>query len=68
MANLSQLILGETGCVSYIVYCNDKKEGAIVDAFEGYESNIEKELERIGAIPKGNSNYDVQESLSLNQL
>ena len=50
MANLSQLILGETGCVSYIVYCNDKKEGAIVDAFEGYESNIEKELERIGNI------------------
>ena len=34
MSNLSQLILGETGCVSYIVYCNKKKECAIIDSFE----------------------------------
>ena len=48
MVQLSQLILGETGCVSYIIYCDNKKEGAIVDAFRGYEDAIEKELDRIG--------------------
>jgi len=48
MVQLSQLILGETGCVSYVIYCDNKKEGAIVDAFRGYEDVIEKELDRIG--------------------
>lgn len=48
MVHLSQLILGETGCVSYIIYCNNKKEAAIVDAFEGYENIVENELDRIG--------------------
>ena len=48
MAQLSQLILGKTGCVSYVIYCDNKKEGAIVDAFRGYENVIEKELDRIG--------------------
>ena len=45
MAKISQLILGETGCVSYIVSCT--KEAAIIDAFQGFENDIEKELERL---------------------
>ena len=45
MAQISQLILGETGCVSYII--SSKKEAIIVDSFQGFESNIEKELERL---------------------
>ena len=48
MPQISQLILGETGCVSYLIYCNNKKEVAIVDAFKEYEKVIEDELERIG--------------------
>ena len=47
MAQISQLILGETGCVSYIISCTKEKEAAIIDAFQGFESNIEKELERL---------------------
>ena len=45
MVQISQLILGETGCVSYII--SSKKEAIIVDSFQGFESNIEKELERL---------------------
>jgi len=48
MAKISQLILGETGCVSYLIYCNNKNEAAIVDAFKDYEKIIEEELEKIG--------------------
>ena len=40
MAQISQLILGETGCVSYIISCTKEKEAAIIDAFQGFESNI----------------------------
>ena len=47
MAQISQLILGETGCVSYIISCKKEKEAAIIDAFQSFESNIEKELERL---------------------
>ena len=47
MAQISQLILGETGCVSYIISCKKEKEAAIIDAFQGFESNIEKELEKL---------------------
>ena len=47
MNNISQLILGQSGCVSYIIHCNKNKEAAIVDSFEGYEDVIEKELERL---------------------
>ena len=50
MANISQLILGETGCVSYLIYCNNKKEVAIIDAFEKYEKVIEDELKKIGNV------------------
>tara|TARA_B100001758_G_scaffold182882_1_gene159609 strand:+ start:181 stop:942 length:762 start_codon:yes stop_codon:yes gene_type:complete len=48
MSIISQLILGETGCVSYIIYCNEKKECGIVDSFEGYEEDILEEIKRLG--------------------
>ena len=48
MSNISQLILGETGCVSYLIYCNKKREVAIVDPFEGFEEDILEEIKRIG--------------------
>ena len=48
MVHISQLILGETGCVSYIVYCKDKRECAIIDPFENFEEDIHEELKRLG--------------------
>ncbi|MED6305770.1 MAG: MBL fold metallo-hydrolase [Candidatus Thermoplasmatota archaeon] len=48
MVHLSQLILGETGCVSYIVCCKKYKEAAVIDAFQGFENKVEEELERLG--------------------
>ena len=48
MSNISQLILGETGCVSYIIYCNEKREIAIVDSFEEFEEEILEEIKRLG--------------------
>lgn len=48
MSHISQLILGETGCVSYLIYCNKKKEVAIIDSFEGFEEDILEEIKRIG--------------------
>ena len=47
MVQICQLILGETGCVSYIVFCNKKRECAIVDPFEEYEEDIHEELKRL---------------------
>ena len=47
MSNISQLILGETGCVSYVIYCDKKKECAIVDSFEGFEEDILEEIKRL---------------------
>lgn len=47
MTTLSQLILGETGCVSYIVFCKKRRECAIVDSFEGFEEDIHEELKRL---------------------
>jgi glyoxylase-like metal-dependent hydrolase (beta-lactamase superfamily II) len=44
MVHLSQLILGKTGCVSYIILCKKEGIGAIVDPFIGFEEDIEKEL------------------------
>ena len=48
MVHISQLILGETGCVSYIVFCKVKKECAIIDSFEDYEEDIHEEIKRLG--------------------
>ena len=48
MVTISQLILGNTGCVSYIVNCENKRECAIVDSFEGFEEDIHEELKRLG--------------------
>jgi len=47
MTSISQLILGETGCVSYIIYSNKENEVAIVDSFQGYEEVIENELKNL---------------------
>ncbi len=48
MSTLNQLILGETGCVSYIIYCSNKRECAIVDSFDGFEEDILEEIRRLG--------------------
>ena len=48
MVRISQLILGNTGCVSYIVNCEKKRECAIVDPFENFEEDIHEELKRLG--------------------
>ena len=48
MVSISQLILGNTGCVSYIVNCEMKRECAIVDPFENFEEDIHEELKRLG--------------------
>ena len=47
MVHISQLILGGTGCVSYIVLCKKRRECAIVDSFEGFEEDIHEELKRL---------------------
>ena len=48
MSTLNQLILGETGCVSYILHCSNKRECAIVDSFDGFEEDILEEIRRLG--------------------
>ena len=48
MMHISQLILGNTGCVSYILNCEEKRECAIIDPFEDYEEDIYEELKRLG--------------------
>ena len=48
MSTLNQLILGETGCVSYIIHCSNKRECAIVDSFDGFEEDILEEIRRLG--------------------
>ena len=48
MVHLSQLILGDTGCVSYIVLCKKNKVAAIVDPFQGFEARVEEELKTLG--------------------
>jgi glyoxylase-like metal-dependent hydrolase (beta-lactamase superfamily II) len=47
MVHISQLILGGTGCVSYIVLCKKRRECAIIDSFEGFEEDIHEELKRL---------------------
>lgn len=47
MIHLSQIILGNTGCVSYILFCKDKNEAAIVDPFQGFEKDVEEELNNL---------------------
>ena len=47
MIHLSQIILGKTGCVSYILFCKNQNEAAIVDPFQGFEEDIEKELTKL---------------------
>ena len=48
MVHLSQLILGDTGCISYIVLCREKKVAAIVDPFLDFENRVEEELNTLG--------------------
>ena len=49
MTKLSQLILGDTGCASYIIFCEKRNKAAIVDSFLGFEENIEKELMKLSS-------------------
>lgn len=49
MVALIQLVLGKTGCVSYIIHCEKKNEAAIVDAFQGFEDVVEKKLRTMGS-------------------
>ena len=44
MVHLSQLILGDTGCVSYVLLCRKNKVAAIIDPFQGFEARVEEEL------------------------
>ena len=48
MSILNQLILGKTGCVSYVIYCSTKRECAIVDSFDGFEEDVHEEIRRLG--------------------
>lgn len=48
MVHISQLILGETGCVSYVLLCKNKNECAIVDPFEEFEEDILEEIKDLG--------------------
>ena len=48
MTRISQLILGDTGCVSYIVFCKEERKCAIIDSFEDYEEDIHEEIKRLG--------------------
>ena len=47
MVIISQLILAETGCVSYLIYCKKKHEAAIVDSFQGFEKNVEDGIKKL---------------------
>ena len=47
MSHISQLILADTGCVSYLIYCKKKHEAAIVDSFQDFEKYIEREIEKL---------------------
>ena len=47
MVTISQLVLGKTGCVSYIIHCQKKNEAAIVDAFLDFEDTVEKKIEEM---------------------
>ena len=49
MVALIQLVLGKTGCVSYIIHCEKKNEATIVDAFQGFEDVVEKKLRAVGS-------------------
>ena len=48
MVHLSQLILGDTGCVSYVILCRKNKVAVIVDPFQGFEERVEEELNALG--------------------
>lgn len=47
MSLINQLILADTGCVSYIIYCKKKHEAAIVDSFKNFEQDIEREIKKL---------------------
>ena len=44
----SQLILGNTGCVSYIIKCDSTEKVAIIDPFLEFEDLVESELHKMG--------------------
>ena len=47
MGTISQLILADTGCVSYLIYCKKTNEVAIVDSFQGFEKDIEDAIKEL---------------------
>ena len=47
MGTISQLILADTGCVSYLVYCKKTNEVAIIDSFQGFEKEIEDAIKEL---------------------
>ena len=47
MSTISQLILADTGCVSYLIYCKKENEIAIIDSFQGFEKDIEDAIKEL---------------------
>lgn len=49
MVHISQLILGKTGCVSYLIFCKEMNECAIIDPFKEYEKDILEEIKKLNS-------------------
>ena len=47
MGTISHLILADSGCVSYLIYCKKTNEVAIVDSFQGFEKDIENAIKEL---------------------
>ena len=47
MSKISQLILADTGCVSYLIFCKKENEIAIIDPFQGFEKDIEDAIKEL---------------------
>ena len=45
---IKQIVLGDTGCVSYIVLCEKENIAAIIDPFDKFEKEVEDEIENLG--------------------
>ncbi len=43
---IKQIVLGDTGCVSYIVLCEKENVAAIIDPFHKFEKEVEDEIEK----------------------
>ena len=45
---IKQIVLGNTGCVSYLILCEKVNIAAIIDPFDKFEKEIEDEIEKAG--------------------